>query len=131
MAVSSPGWYHDDSHRGKPVVKRPLLIIALVIVIALVIGGAENMLERALDRQLPPLLTRELGLPVILSPIEADIITLTARAEQLQMDGASEPALVAKGVAVSLDWRDLLRGEIRLVTASADDLMVKIAKTYA
>lgn len=107
--------------------KRPLLIISLIVLIAVIIGGAEYTLQRILDRQLPPLLTRELGLPVSISPINADIISLTARAERLQMDGASEPALVAEQVMVSLNWSDLLRGEIRLVTASADNLMVKVA----
>ena len=107
--------------------KRPLIVIVLVALIALVVGGAERILERTLDAQLPPLLTEELGLPVTISPIRADIITLTARADRYQMDGVGEPALIAEQVMVSLNWSDLLRGEIRLVTASAEDLMVKIA----
>jgi hypothetical protein len=108
-------------------VKRPFLAILLVLAVVALAGSAEYFLQRGLDRYLPPLLTEELGLPVSITPTRADIFTLTAHADRLQMGANEDPALVAEGVMVSLNWTDLLSGEIRLVTASADDLMVKVS----
>lgn len=107
--------------------KRLFLVISLVIIAAAVVGSVDFIVQRSLDRYLPPLLTRELGLPVTLAPIRADTLTLTARTDRLQMGPDSDPAVVATNVSVSLNWRDLLSGEIRLITATGDDLRLKIS----
>lgn len=107
--------------------KRPLITIGLVVLAVILVRGAELILERGLDTYLPPLLTEKTGATTVISPIRADIFTLTAKAETYQMGDPDNPALIAKDVKVSLDWTDLLSGEIRLVTGSGRDLMVNIS----
>ena len=99
-------------------------IVALTLLV-LTIGG-DRILSRALDAELAPLLTRQLGLPVQLAPINAKILTLTAITPKLVMGDPNNPAIVATDLEVTLTWADLLHREIRLVTASADDLMVRL-----
>ncbi len=104
-------------------------IILSVIVLA-VLGVAarlwgNQLLGNALDARLAPLLTEQLGLPVTLAPIDARAITLRAFSDKLVMGDPADPAVVATHVEVRLHWPDLLAGEVRLVFASADDLMIK------
>ena len=103
--------------------KRFIIISALLLVVALGLLG-NQIAGRVLDRELASLLTRELGLPVQLAPIRAHLTTLQAYSDKLVMGDASAPAVVATEVKVGLSWPDLLRGEIRIVTASASDLVV-------
>ncbi len=107
--------------------KRPLVIITVVVLAVVLVRGAELVLERSLDRYLPPLLSEQTGATTIISPIRADIFTLTAHAERFQMGDPANPALVAEDIWVTLDWTDLLRGEIRLVAGGGRDLTVNIS----
>jgi hypothetical protein len=108
-------------------VKRYLaLVLLLFIIFGLVLGG-NRLLGRALDATLPALLTSELGLPVTIEPIEARVLSLTATTPRLLMGAADKPAVIAANASVSLDWTDLLRGEIRLVEASASDLTLELS----
>lgn len=84
-----------------------------------------RLIGHALDAQLGPLLTKQLGLPVQLSPITAHLMQLQASSPKLIMGDPLAPAIVATNVEVRLAWSDLLDGEIRLVSASASDLMVQ------
>jgi hypothetical protein len=84
-----------------------------------------RLLGRSLDAELAPLLNKQLGLPVQLAPITAHVLQLTAHSPKLVMGQAADPAVVATDVEVTLSWSDLLHGEIRLVTASATDLMLR------
>ncbi|MDH5171851.1 MAG: hypothetical protein OEW92_05490, partial [Gammaproteobacteria bacterium] len=86
---------------------------ALLALLALVYWG-NRIIERTLDAELPGLLSRQLGIPVTLDPIRARVQTLAVRSPRLVMGDPANPALVATGVSVSLDWADLLHGEIRL-----------------
>jgi hypothetical protein len=109
-------------------VKR-LIFAAVVIVIAgvLMIWG-DRILARTLDAELAPLLSKQLGLPVQLAPIKAGILQLKASSDKLVMGDPKDPAVVATSVVVTLSWPSLLRGDVRLVYASADDLMVRPSK---
>lgn len=100
------------------------LLIALLTLAAVLLGG-QRALERTLNAQLPPLLTDQLGIRVSLGPIRTELRTLTAHSPRLAMGDPTKPALVATDVSVSLAWHELLRGEIRLVKASAGDLMLQ------
>lgn len=102
------------------------LLIALLILAALLWGG-QRALERTLDAELPPLLSNQLGIRVSLDPIRTELRTLRAQSPKLVMGDPAKPALVATDISVSLAWHELLRGEIRLVTASAGDLMLKLS----
>ncbi|CAA0096844.1 Uncharacterised protein [Halioglobus japonicus] len=103
-----------------------LIFAAVVIVVvgALTIWG-DRILARTLDSELAPLLSKQLGLPVQLAPIKTGILRLKASSDKLIMGDPKDPAVVATSVVVTLAWADLLRGEIKLVYASADDLMVR------
>ncbi|MEP5763021.1 MAG: hypothetical protein ABJ308_00435 [Halieaceae bacterium] len=90
-------------------------------------AGADRIAENILDRELAPLLSRELGLPVTLEPVKADLLGLKVRTTRLLMGAANDPAIVATNVMVGLNWTDLLRGKVRLAQASGEDLSVKIA----
>ena len=98
--------------------------LILLAVLALFYGG-DRILARALDAKLPELLTRELGIPVSLAPTRTRITTLTVQTPKLVMGDPSNPALVASQVSISLDWSDLLHGEIRLRTGRGGTLVVK------
>jgi uncharacterized protein involved in outer membrane biogenesis len=108
-------------------VKRYLIpALILLCVLSLIVWG-DRILGRVLNDHLPPLLTRELGLPVHIAPIEANILSLTAKTSRLVMGKPEDPAVVAQDVVVSLDWSDLLRFEIRLINASAADLSLQLS----
>ena len=103
------------------------LIIASVVIVslgALTIWG-DRLLARTLDAELAPLLSKALGLPVQLAPMKAGILQLRATTDKLIMGDPKDPAVVATAVEVTLAWPSLLTGEVRLVHASADDLMVR------
>ena len=103
-----------------------LIIPGLVLLALLALfQWGNSILEHTLDTELPKLLTRELGIPVTLAPTRTRITTLTVQSPKLIMGEPANPALVATGVTVSLDWADLLSGEIRLRRAGGDTLMVK------
>ena len=102
-------------------------IIATVVIASLgaVIIWGDRLLARTLDAELAPLLSKQLGLPVELEPIQAGILQLKATSNKLIMGDPKDPAVVATSVEVTLAWSALLQGEVRLVYASADDLMVR------
>lgn len=103
------------------------LIFAAVVIVsvgALIIWG-DRILARTLDAELAPLLSKQLGLPVQLGPMQARVMGLKATTPKLVMGDPKDPAVIATSVEVSLAWADLLRGDVRLVYASADDLMVR------
>ena len=105
--------------------KKPI-ITGLILLAALALWHWGNrILEQTLDRELPKLLSSELGIAVTLAPTRTWIPTLTVRTPQLVMGDPANPALVATRVSVSLDWSDLLHGEIRLRRASGATLIVK------
>ncbi len=110
--------------RRSRLVKR--LFVPGIILLALVslTYWSNGLLARALDARLPPLLSRELGLPVSLAPTQAWIPKLAVHSPRLVMGDPAEPALVATGVSVALDWGDLLRGEIRLRRVTGTNLEV-------
>ncbi|MBP6724781.1 MAG: hypothetical protein KA137_08065, partial [Halioglobus sp.] len=99
-----------------------------ILLILAVVGSTlwgNRLIGRTLDAELGSLLTRQLGLPVQLAPIEANLWQLEAGSPKLTMGDPQDPAVVATDVKVSLDWADLLERKIRLVGASASDLMVR------
>lgn len=104
--------------------KRFIIISTLLLLVALGLLG-NQIAGRALDSKLAPLLTRALGLPVQLAPIRAHLLTLQAYSDKLVMGDADTPAVTATDLKVGLSWPDILRGELRIVTASATDLMVR------
>jgi hypothetical protein len=108
-------------------VKRYIFAATLLICLAALLLGGDRLLGRVLDERLGPLLTRELGLPVTLDPIDAQILALTASTRRLVMGRADEPAVVATDVSVSLVWSDLLKGDIRLIAASGSDLTLQLS----
>jgi len=101
-------------------------ILALTLIVLALWG--DSIAGRILDAQLAPLLSRKLGLPVKLEPIQARLLKLTASSPKLIMGNPQDPAVVAQNVEVKLALTDLLRGEVRLVAAYARDLMVRPAK---
>ena len=103
-----------------------LIITALTLLtlVALVYWG-NRIIEKTLDAELPPLLTRALGIPVTLGPSRARLSNLTVTSPELVMGDPANPALLAREITISLDWADLLRGELRLRWASAATLMIK------
>ena len=125
MVSRATHWYHKRHQFARPyTVKR--FILAITVIALLTLGFLGNRIAgRTLDAELAPLLTRILGLPVQLAPIRARLIPLRAYSDKLVMGDADKPAVVATDVEVGLSWPDLIRGEIRLVYASATDLMVQ------
>jgi AsmA-like protein len=107
-------------------VKRLLLFVCAIILILVAVLSlwGNRILARTLDAQLADLLSRELGLPVTLAPMQARLLQLTARSPKLIMGDPDNPAIVATDVEVSLAWSDLLDREIRLRGARASSLMV-------
>lgn len=102
-------------------------IIASVVILSLgaLVFWGNRILERTLDAELARLLSRQLGLPVQLGPIQANAAQLKATSPLLIMGDPQDPAVAATAVEVTLAWADLLQGEVRLVYVSADDLMVR------
>ncbi len=96
----------------------------ILAIFALALWG-NRLAGRVLDAELGALLTREIGIPTILGPIKANVLRLTASTPKLVMGSPENPALVATGVEVSLAWPDLLKGEIRLVQASGNGLVIE------
>ena len=109
-------------------VKRPIIAATILICILILTVWGDRIAGRALDDQLGPLLTRELGLPVSLAPINARLWRLKASTAKLVMGDPNDPAVVATDVTVTLAWSDLFNREIRLVTASGSDLMLNISR---
>lgn len=106
--------------------KRRLLALSLILIVALAAVGANQFTENILDRELPPLLSDALGLPVFLKPTSVNLLTLGASSPELIMGDRNNPTIVAQQVRVRLSWKSLLRGEIRFVYAQATDLMVSV-----
>lgn len=104
--------------------KRLILPGTLLLVIAALALWGNRLLEQVLDARLAPLLSRELGIQVTLAPVQARIPALSVSSPKLVMGDPREPALLATDVTVSLSLPDLLRGDIRLLDASAADLVV-------
>ncbi len=100
-----------------------LLILALLAAAATLWGN--SLLGRTLDAELAPRLSKQLGLPVTLGPITAHLLQLKVRSPKLIMGDAQDPAIVATDVEVTLAWKDLLEGKVRLVKVRGTDLMVR------
>ena len=107
--------------------KRLIIISIILVTLILLAISADRIAGRALDAKLGDLLTKELGLPVTLAPINAELLRLTASTEKLVMGDADNPAVLASNVVVRLSMSALLEGEIRLSYASATDLMVRVS----
>lgn len=105
--------------------KRLIIASVVILCLAALTFWGNRILSTALDAKLGPLLREQLGLPVQLGPIKAQVLTLQASSPQLIMGDPKAPAVVATGVEVALSWPDLLQGEVRLVSASAADLMLR------
>ncbi|MEZ5503348.1 MAG: hypothetical protein R3E50_12135 [Halioglobus sp.] len=105
--------------------KRLLFFSLVALVVAALSLWGNRLLGTALDAQLAPILSSQLGLPVHLAPIKANALSLRAHTPKLTMGAPADPAVVATDVEVKLSWPDLLHGEVRLVGASARDLMVR------
>jgi hypothetical protein len=97
--------------------------VILAAVLALFQWG-NRILENTLDAELPGLLTRQLGIQVTIEPVKTRIPKLAVQTPKLVMGDPANPALVATGVNISLDWSDLLHGEIRLRRGTGSALMV-------
>jgi hypothetical protein len=107
---------------------KPSTVFIILVALAATIGFcAELVTERLLDRKLGPLLARELGLPVQLAPIEADIIDLSAHSSRLVLGDSDSPAVTATEVTVRLSWSELLKGRLRLLLAEATDVSLSPA----
>ncbi|MCZ6828560.1 MAG: hypothetical protein O7F73_03045 [Gammaproteobacteria bacterium] len=107
--------------------KLPIVTIGLIAVVAALVFGADPIVESILDRKLAPLLTRQLGLPVTLAPIETEVLSLSVRSSRLVMGDPDNPAVEVADVVVGLSWSALLAGDIRLVHAQAADLSVSLS----
>ena len=105
--------------------KRLIIISIILVTLILLAVWGDRIAGRALDAELGDLLTEELGLPVQLAPIKAELLRLTASTGKLVMGDPDNPAVLATDVVVRLSMSALLEGEIRLVYASATDLMVR------
>ena len=110
--------------RSNPL-KRLTFATVIILIVAVLLLFGNQLAGRALDAKLGLLLTQELGLPVQLAPIKADLLQLRAQSSILTMGDTQNPAVVATDVEVSLVLSALLHGEIRLRRASADDLMLR------
>ena len=107
--------------------KAPTFAVGLIVVIAALVFGADRIVESTLDRKLAPLLARQLGLPVTLAPIDANVLSLSARSTRLVLGDSTDPAIEASDVVVSFDWTDLLEGDIRLAEVQVADLTVRLS----
>lgn len=105
--------------------KRQIIAGIIIVAIASLAIWGNRFVEKILDTELPQLLTRQLGITVTIDATRIRLSTLTVTTPQLVMGDPSNPALVATEVSVSLDWQDILRGELRLRTAKAATLMVQ------
>ena len=110
--------------RSNPLTRRSFVTVVILVVVALVFIG-NPLAGRILDAKLGPLLADNLGLPVQLAPMRAHLLQLTAESDTLVMGNTGDPAVVATNVKVSLVLSALLRGEIRLQHASADNVMIR------
>jgi hypothetical protein len=106
-------------------VKRLIFASVVILALATLTFWGNRIAGRMLDAELGPLLTRELGLPVQLSPIKTKLLKLQANSPKLIMGNPQNPAVVATDVEVTLSLPALLHGEIRLKIADAADLMVR------
>ncbi|MEZ5572045.1 MAG: hypothetical protein R3E64_08480 [Halioglobus sp.] len=105
--------------------KRLIFAIVVILVVAALTIWGNRLLGRTLDAELGPLLSKQLGLPVQLAPIDAQLLELTATSAKLIMGKPEDPAVVATDVEVTLSWADLLHGEIKLVHVRGTDLMLR------
>ena len=110
--------------RSNPLKRRIFVTVVILVVVALIFIG-NPLAGRILDAKLGPLLADNLGLPVQLAPMRAHLLQLTAESDTLVMGNTGDPAVVATNVKVSLVLSALLRGEIRLQHASADNVMIR------
>ncbi|MFT4614756.1 MAG: hypothetical protein ACI9NT_001907 [Bacteroidia bacterium] len=103
------------------------LIFASILVLSLaVLGFSGNRIAGSiLSAYLPPLLTEQLGLQVQLTPLNVQLLQLSASSADLVMGDLRDPAVLAKNIKVSLVLTDLLHGEIRLRSGSATDVMIR------
>lgn len=129
---SASRWYFPTRGSYFPaklagVKKLIFAIVAAAIVLALAIWG-NRIAGRALDAQLAPLLTDELGLPVALAPIKANLLQLKAGSARLVMGPEDNPAVTASDIVVRLSLDALLQREIRLEFAGAEQVMVAPSK---
>lgn len=108
--------------------KRLIIASVVILVFAALVFWGNRILGRTLDTELAPLLSRQLGLPVQLGPIQANAVQLKASSPTLIMGDPQNPAVAATDVEVTLAWADLLQGEVRLVYVSAGDLTVRPAQ---
>ena len=69
--------------------KKRIFASVIVVGLAALLLWGNSLLERTLDAQLAPLLTRELGLPVTLAPIQTRLLNLQARSAKLVMGNAN------------------------------------------
>jgi len=105
--------------------KKSIFAVAILMALTALTIWGNRLLGHTLDARLAPMLSEQLGLPVQLAPISAHALQLTAHTSKLVMGTQLDPAVVATDVKVRLSWSALLHGEIRLVTASASELMLR------
>jgi hypothetical protein len=78
--------------------------LCIILILAALTMWSNRLIGHTLDAQLGPLLTRQLGLPVHLSPVKAQLLQPQASTPQLIMGDPQAPALVATDVEVTLAW---------------------------
>ena len=108
--------------------KRRLLALSFLLLTLGALIWGKQVTESLLDQKLAPLLTEQLGIPVRLAPIRVHLLSLRASSDRLRMGENDNLAIDASKVKVTLAWKSLLRGEIRLHSAQAEDLMVNISR---
>ncbi|MEM8561661.1 MAG: AsmA family protein [Pseudomonadota bacterium] len=85
----------------------------------------DRFLARTLNAELPGILSNTLGLPVTIQPVTTWPMQLRVFTPKLVMGDEDDPAIVATNVYLTLNWRDLLRGNLILRHARGDTLMIK------
>lgn len=105
--------------------KRIIFTAVLLLGLGALALWGNRIAGSALDAKLGPLLTEQLGLAVRLAPMKTNLMQLRATSSQLVMGDPQNPAVEATHVEVRLSWPELIRGNVRLVSASADNLTIK------
>ena len=109
-------------------VKRLLFTALILLGLGALALWGNRFAASLLDQQLGPLLTRQLGLPVDLAPINANLLQMSATSARLVMGDPQQPSVVATNIKVSVVITDLLVGKVRLRAASADDLTLNLSR---